>query len=95
MSAKSEVEAMLEAGKQSKPSGEDTYFPKFRTIRRSTGDELDPTTTFTLLPGKDPWAKIALATYCSACEQDAPGLAKALREAFQITPGEHALAGGR
>jgi hypothetical protein len=84
MSAKSEVEAMLEAGKQSKPSGEDTYFPKFRTIRRSTGDELDPTTTFTLLPGKDIHAAKALRTYVDSVRETMPGLAKALEKAFPV-----------
>lgn len=87
MSSKSEVEAMLEAGKQSKPSGEDTYFPKFRTIRRSTGDELDPTTTFTLLPGKDHHAAVALRAYVDSVRPTMPGLADALETAFPVLAG--------
>lgn len=66
------------------PSGPDTYYPKFRVIRRSTGDEIDPATTFTLLPNKDEHAKVALAAYCDSVESDAPGLAKALREHFNL-----------
>lgn len=62
----------------------DEYYPKFRTIRRSTGDELDPTTTFTLLPEKDPAARVALGAYCATVEGESPGLAKALRSHFGI-----------
>ena len=66
------------------PSGPDKYFPKFRTIRRSTGDELDPATTFTLLPQKDPHARAALAAYCDSCASEMPGLARMLREHFNL-----------
>ena len=62
----------------------DEYFPKFRVIRRSTGDELDPKTTFTLLPHKDPHARKALAAYCDSCEDDLPGLARMLRGEFNL-----------
>jgi hypothetical protein len=69
------------------PSGGDTYFPKFRTIRRSTGDELDPTTTFTLLPNKDPHALVALRAYADSIDFDRTGLGKALAEVFPIDAG--------
>jgi hypothetical protein len=62
----------------------DEYFPKFRTIRRSTGDELDPATTFTLLPLKDPYAKVALQAYSDACRAELPGLASMLEETFDL-----------
>lgn len=60
----------------------DEYYPKFRTIRRSTNDELDPKTTFTLLPHKDVHAKAAIAAYCDSCRDEAPGLARMLEETF-------------
>lgn len=62
----------------------DEFCPKFRTIRRSTGDELDPSTTFTLLPDKDPAAREALSAYAKFVEDEMPGLARALRSHFKI-----------
>lgn len=63
-------------------SEKDTYFPKFRTIRRATGDELDPTTTFTLLPNGDPHAMVALRAYADSVDPQRTGLGRALDQAF-------------
>lgn len=62
----------------------DEYYPKFRVIRRSTGDELDPTTTFTLLPNKDPHARVALKAYADSVGGEMPGLARALANHFNL-----------
>lgn len=64
------------------PDATQGYVPKFRTIRRSNGDELDPTTTFTLLPNKDVHALVALRAYADSIDPQRTGLAPALEEAF-------------
>lgn len=60
------------------------YFPKYRTLRRSTGDELDPNTTFTLVPERDPHAVVALRAYTDSVEHEMPGFAKVLRDHFGL-----------
>lgn len=71
-----------------KPSGPDTYYPKFLVIRPgadpSKAEVVDPTTCFTLIPDHDDWARVALQAYCDACETEAPGLASALRSHFNL-----------
>lgn len=62
----------------------DTYYPKYIIIRRSNAEILDPTTCFTLVPERDPHAKVALKAYADSCEDDAPGLAAALRAHFEL-----------
>lgn len=62
----------------------DTYYPKFLVVRRSDCEVVDPTTCFTLIPTHDPHARVALTAYCDSCEEAMPGLAKALREAFDL-----------
>ena len=70
------------------PRDPDTYYPKFIVIRRSAeiGQEIvvDPRTCFTLIPDHDPHAKVALKAYCDSCEEQMPGLAKALRDHFKL-----------
>lgn len=55
------------------------YYSKFTVIRRETGEEVTDA-TFTLIPASDPHARVALAAYAEACEEDNPGLARDLRE---------------
>jgi hypothetical protein len=62
----------------------DEFYPKYRIIRRSTGDELDPSTTFTLVPSKDQHARVALKAYADSVQDDAPGLARHLRDHFGL-----------
>ena len=64
------------------PDGSVGYIPKFRTFRRATGDELDPATTFTLLPNKDRHAVVALRAYAESIDPMRTGLGQALEEAF-------------
>lgn len=70
------------------PRDPDTYYPKFIVIRRSAeiGQEIivDPKTCFTLIPGHDKHAQVALRAYCDSCESEMPGLAKALRMHFGL-----------
>lgn len=70
------------------PSGKDTYYPKFLVIRPgadpSKAQVVDPTTCFTLIPDHDDHARVALKAYCDSCDSEMPGLAKALRNHFNI-----------
>lgn len=58
----------------------DEFYPKFVITRRDTGEEVDPTTCFTLIPADDPAAVVALVTYAALVEDTLPGLARDLRE---------------
>lgn len=58
----------------------DEFYPKFKVIRNDTGEEVDPTTCYTLIPARDPNAGPALALYADLVEADMPGLARDLRE---------------
>lgn len=58
----------------------DEFYPKFIVLRRDTGEEVDPTTCFTLIPADDPAAGAALAAYAHAVEPILPGLARDIRE---------------
>lgn len=44
------------------------YHKKFRVIRTETGEEVEER-TFTLIPSKDPAARIALAAYARASRE--------------------------
>lgn len=66
------------------PSGKDSYYPKFLVIRKSNCEVVDPTTCFTLIPEHDDHARVALKAYCDSCEDEMPGLARALREHFTL-----------
>lgn len=63
------------------------FYPKYRTIRRDTGEELDPSTTFTLVPSRDPHAVVALRAYVESIESENQTLACDLREQL-IAPNE-------
>lgn len=63
-------------------SDERGFYHKYRTIRRSNGEELDPETTFTLVPSRDPHAKPAIEAYIASVEKDNPELAEDLRKQF-------------
>lgn len=41
------------------------YYEKFRVVRKETGEEVEED-TFTLIPSKDPAARVALAAYAQA-----------------------------
>lgn len=60
----------------------DKFVPKFRTIKRATGEELDPSTTFTLVPERDSHAAKAIMAYADSVESEMPGLASDLRQRF-------------
>ena len=62
----------------------DTFYPKYLTIRRSNCEVLDPATTFTLVPERDPHAIIAIKAYVESCQSEMPGLATALRRHFKV-----------
>lgn len=57
------------------------YYSKFEVVRKSTGEEVEHK-TFTLIPSRDPTARIALETYAAATEEldDNEELANDLRE---------------
>lgn len=65
----------------------DEFHHKYKTLRRDTGEELDPDTTFTLVPERDPHAVKAIAAYADSVEHELPQLAQELRERF-VKPNE-------
>ena len=69
------------------PKDKDEYYPKFLVIRKSNCDVIDPSTCFTLIPEHDKHAQVALSAYCDSCSEEMPGLAKALREHFNLPIG--------
>ena len=62
----------------------DTFYHKYLTIRRSNCEVLDPETTFTLVPSRDPHAVVAIKAYAESCEAEMPGLALAIRKQFNL-----------
>lgn len=54
------------------------FYDKFQVIRRATGREVMQA-TFTLIPERDPHARVALLAYADACEGENERLAIELR----------------
>lgn len=57
---------------------DDRYFQKFLVIDKRT-DKLVNVPTFTLIPSRDPHARVALRAYADSIEREAPKLADDLR----------------
>lgn len=65
----------------------DEFYPKYRIIDRESGEEIDPSTCFTMVPAHDPHAVEALKVYADSVEEELPGLAGQIREQLVVPNG--------